>query len=194
MRENAVGLPVAGDERDRSANLGARAAATGRGERLQQQVGLAMSGEASQANDLTRMGDQFLTVGLAIGPYADPDRRIAAGIATAHGLDARRLGRDPAHRSDQTVPIERRGEIRYDHLAVAHDGDAVAIVQNLAEDVGDQCATHASSNRISDIAEQLARGLLVERRGRLVEDHEPRRPVGDREGARDFDHLPSPDR
>src|SRR5580658_1039145 len=136
-----------------------------------------MPGETRQADDLARMGDQLLTVGLTIGPYADPDRRILTGTATARGLDARPLGRDPAHRSDQTVPIERYGEIRYDHLAVAHDGDAVAIVQNLAEDVGDQCAAHASSNRISDIAEQLTRGLLVERGGRLVEDHEPRRPV-----------------
>jgi hypothetical protein len=84
--------------------------------------------------------------------------------------------------------------VRRPRLAVAHDDDAVGILEDFAEEVGDQDATRAAGDDAAHEAQQLAGGVGVERRGRLVEDDETQRVVGDREGARHFDHLALADR
>ena len=107
LRKYAVGLPVAGDQRHPTGHL--VRAAPGGGEGLQQQISLAVAGEAREADDLAFMRDQLLTVALAFRPDANPDRRVGNRTSTARGLDARPLGGDPAHRGDQPLAVERRG-------------------------------------------------------------------------------------
>ena len=99
------------------------------------------------------------------------------------------FGLDPAHRADQPRPVEVSRDVGHDHLAVAHDDDAVAGRQHLAQDMRDQDAAHAGLDRAAHMGQELPGRMRVKRGGRLVENDEPRGRVRDREGARDLDHL-----
>ena len=64
LRENAVGLAVAGNQRDRRRHLDAGLAPARRIEDRKQQIGLAVPGKSGKADDLAFMRDQFLAVAL----------------------------------------------------------------------------------------------------------------------------------
>ena len=83
-------------------------------------------------------------------------------------------------RLDEPRPVEAVGGVARDDLAVAHHDDAVAGREHLVEEVRDQDAAQARVDAAPDEGEELARGMRVERRGRLVEDDEPERRVGQR--------------
>ncbi len=69
---------VAGDQRDRPRDCFARARARGGVEDGEQQIGLAVAGEAREADDLALPRDEFLSVRLALGAHPHADRRLAA--------------------------------------------------------------------------------------------------------------------
>jgi len=52
-----------------------------------------------------------------------------------------------------------RRQRRRDHLAVAHDDDAVGVIEDLAEKVGDQDRTGAAHDDAADEGEQLPGGM-----------------------------------
>ncbi len=138
------------------------------------------------------MGNEFGAIALTrrSGPHA---RRTC------------RLGRDglrcaflamgsPTHGRDQPVAVIGTSRIGGHDLAVAHDDDAVGILQHLAKHMRNQDAAAAGRNEAPDEGEQLASGMGIERRGRLIEDDEVQRIIRHREGAGDLHHLPPPDR
>ena len=101
---------------------------------------------------------------------------------------------DAAHGRDQLVAVEGSRPVAGDDLAVAHDHDAVGILQDLAEQVGDQDAAQALGDRTADMRQELAGRMGVQRRRRLVEDDEMKRVRRHREGARHLHHLAPSDR
>ena len=101
---------------------------------------------------------------------------------------------DASHRRDERVAGERCRRPFGDHLAVAHDDDAVGASRDLAEEMRDQDAGAAARNEAADEGEKLPGDMRVERGGRLVEDDERHRRIGDGEGAGDLDHLAAADR
>ena len=101
---------------------------------------------------------------------------------------------DVAHGGDQPLPVEGRGIVGGDHLAVAHDDDAIGIVEHLAEQMRDQDGADAAGIGAAHEGQQLAGRVGIERGGRLVQDDQVQRLVGDGEGARHLDHLAPADR
>ncbi len=162
-------------------------------EDVEQEVRLAMAGKAGKADDLAGMGDELGAVGLLRRAGADHDRAIVPR-GRRRGSSAAAFSAFRAHRGDQLVAVEGGGLVGGDHLAVAHDDDAVGVVENLAEEMRDQDAARAGRHGAAHESEKLPGGVGVERGGRLVEDDEVERVVGHGEGARDLHHLAPPDR
>src|SRR5271165_4950862 len=194
LRKDAVGYPVAGHQRDRPLDPFARARTRSGGEHGEQALGLAMAGETREADDLALARDQPPLVGLALRPDADPDRGFAPRRGRGRPFAWRRRALDPAHRRHKPRAAEIAGSVFGDNLTVAHDQDTVAGLENLAENVGDEHAADAGIDRAPHIGQKLPCGAGVERGGRLVEDDEASRRVGNGESARDLDHLPPADR
>ena len=63
------------------------------------------------------------------------------------------------HGGDQLVAVEGGGGVGGHDLAVAHDDDAVGILEDLAEEVGDQDAAGAAGDDAADERQQLAGGV-----------------------------------
>ena len=103
-----------------------------------------------------------------------------------------RLG-DVAHRGHQRVAGELAGRPRRHDPAVAHHHDPVGRRQDLAQKVRDQHARPAAGHEPAHEGQELVGHDRVQGRGRLVQDHQPGRHVGHREGARDLDQLALPD-
>ena len=99
-----------------------------------------------------------------------------------------------AHCRDQPLAVEGSGAVGGDHLAVAHDDDAVGIVEHFAQQMRDQDAAGACGDDPAHEGQQLAGRVGIERGGRLVQDDQMQRVVGDGEGARHLDHLAPADR
>ena len=138
-RKDPVGLAVAGDERDRCGHLDARRAPAGAVEDAEEQLRLAVTGEPGEADDLALMGDELGTVALARGPGADADRRARRGHGLPPPRPARgRGGSAPPMIATSLSRSKARGDVGGDDLAVAHDDDAVAILEDLAEEMRDQ--------------------------------------------------------
>ena len=79
----AVRMPVAGDKRDRPLDHFARSRARGGVERGQQEIGLAVPGEAGEADDLAFMRHELATVRLSLGAnaHADPPGAVAGALS-----------------------------------------------------------------------------------------------------------------
>ena len=184
QREDPVGVPVAGHDRDRAVD---RRVATRPVEDAQQHLGLALSREARQSDDLAFMGDEADRLA---GPWvrAHSDRQVRAIAARRdplrHGLG------DVAHRPDERFAVEGGGAVVSDDEAVAHDDDPVCRGQDLSEEVRDEDRRATFGTEPAYEREKLARDDSVEAGCRLIEDDEPCRPVGDGEGPRDLHHLP----
>ena len=91
------------------------------------------------------------------------------------------------HHADDLVHRHLGGVHRADVLAVAHDGDAVGDLLELAHAVRYVDDAHAARLQIADEAEQLLDLAFGQRRGRLVHDEYARVVVG--EGLGDLHHL-----
>ncbi len=99
-----------------------------------------MTGKAGKADDLAGMGDKLRAVGLVRRTGAHHDR--AVGRARPALLCAARLVLC-AHGADKLLAVEGGGLVGGDDLAVAHDDDAVGVVENLVQEVRDQDAARA---------------------------------------------------
>ena len=191
-RKDAVALPVAGHQRHGLGDFGLRGLVSDRIEHGEEQIRLPVARETRKADHLALSGHEFAPVRLPL--RADPHTDRCA--RRWRGRDRCRIGMrfGAAHRRDELVAIESLGRAARDDAAVAHHDDAVGGAENLAEQVRDQDAARARRDGAAEKAEQLPRGMAVERGGRLVEDDEAQRIGRDREGAGDLDHLPLADR
>ena len=90
--------------------------------------------------------------------------------------------------------IELAGLSNRDDARIAHDHDSLRGGEDLAEQMRDENAAHARSHMLAHEGQELSRDDGVERGGRLVEDDQTGRVVGNREGSGDLDHLPLGDR
>ncbi len=138
------------------------------------------------------MRDKLSGTRLSLGAGADAKRRLPADASCARAGVAR-MGIGAAHGRHQPVAIEGPGLGIGDRLAVTHHHDAIADVENLAQEMRDENASDATGNRPPREVEQLPRAMGIERRCRLIQDDQPDRLIGHRKGTRDFHHLASPD-
>ena len=123
-----------------------------------------------QAGDLqARAPDLGLGFGLALLLLADRAGQLAAD-----------------HRGDQAIVIELRHGSGHDPVPVAEHGHAVADLVDLLQVVRDVEDRDAARLDPADAVEQPLDRMRLERRGRLVEDQEPR-PNG--KGPGDLDDL-----
>src|SRR5262249_27252073 len=126
-------------EGERRRDLAAAAAPRRAVEDRQEQFGLAVAGESGEADDLALMGDELGSVGLPLGPGADADRRGRVAPCCPLCGSARLLA-GSAHRGDELVAIEGGGLVGGDNLAVAHDDDAIGMVEDFAEEMRNEDA------------------------------------------------------
>ena len=195
-REDAVGLAVAGDQRHRRRDLDAAARRRDAPSKMsQEQLRLAVPGKAGKADDLAldgrrarrrrsgasgrartrtavlpRAASRLGAVRGALAGARCPSRwtSLSRSKASARSAATTLPSRMTTTRSECCRISPRRCEIRMQLAPVADDA--------------------------ADEGEELAGGMGVERGGRLVEDDEVERVVGDGEGARDLDHLAAADR
>ena len=106
---------------------------------------------------------------------------LEAGGALAHRLDVA-----PEHRRDEAQLVDLGHPTRHHGAAVAHHRHPVANLIEFVQPVGDEDHRHALGAQLPDDVEQHRDLALVERRRRLVHDHQPRL---ERHGARDRHHL-----
>ena len=99
-----------------------------------------------------------------------------------------------AHQLDQLVVAEVAREGIRHRAAVPHHDGPHAVLEHLGQAVGDEDRGEALGCLPRRVLEQLTGRPGVERGGGLVQDDEPERLVGDREGAGDLDHLAQADR
>ena len=125
----------------------------GGGEGRQQKIGLAVTGETGEADDLALARHKIPIAGLSFGAHANNDRSFAARSSRSRTLRPLSFGLDAAHGADQLRPVEIARDVDHDHLAVAHDHDAVARREHLAQDMRDQHAACARSHRLAHIDE-----------------------------------------
>src|SRR5450631_1711251 len=121
-----------------------------------------MPREAGKPDDLALMRDQLRGARLSFGAGADAKRRLPADRRCARAGVAR-MSIGAAHGRHQPVAIEGPGRGIGDGLAVAHDDDAVADVENLAKEVRDENAADASGDHPTRKVEQLPRAMSIER-------------------------------
>ena len=114
------------------------------------------------------------------GALSTPRRRAAAAW---RGSEAALRPSIACTRSMRSSSLR---QVLADELAVAQDGDAVADLVDLVEEVRDEQDRHAALLEVADDAEQLGALVEVQARGRLVEDEHP--DVG-RDRPRDRDQL-----
>ena len=193
-RKDAVRLAVARDERDGLLDGRVAALALRGVEEPAEHLGLALAGQSGEPDDFAAIGGELAAVGLRGRTRA---RARRAGLPLRADSGSRFGGGaldDASHRRDQRVAIEPGGRALGHDLAVAHHDDAVGGGKNLAEEMRDQDAGAAARDEAADEGEKLTGDMRVERGGRLVEDHQRERRIGDRKGARDLHHLAAADR
>ena len=155
---------------------------------------LAMSGEPGQADDLAFMRGELGAVGLRAAAW-----RARAAAARP---PARRYWRAPRRLRCSTSPMAATSFCRSKAAALPAATTLPSrmttmrsrIVEHLAEQMRDQDGADAAGDGAAHEGQQLAGRVGVERRGRLVEDDQVQRIVGDGEGARHLDHLAPADR
>ena len=157
-------------------------------------IGLAVAGKPREADDFALARQHLPTVRLTRRAHPHANRRIGPFGRGDGACRARLIALDASHRGDELGSGEVPRGVGGDDLPVAHDDDAVAGFQDLAENVRNQHAAQPRSDGAAHIGEQLSGRVRVERGRRLVQDHEARRRVRDGEGAGDLDHLPPADR
>ena len=96
------------------------------------------------------------------------------------------LGRLAQHLVDERVDGQLAGRRGRDHLAVAHHGDPVAQLEDLAEAVGDEQDGAAGGRDLADGRVDVLALDVAERGRRLVEDDQPGVLA---EGPGDLDQL-----
>src|ERR1700722_1113298 len=158
-------------------------------ESCEEEIRLAVAGETREPDDLALMRHQSLIVRLSLGAHTHDDRSFAPRSNRSRVSSPRTFRLDAPHRAHQLRPVEIAGDVGYNHLAVAHDDDAVAGRQDLAEDMRDQDTTRAGCDGAAHMRQELLGRMRIERGCRFVEDDEPGWRVGHRESARDLDHL-----
>ena len=170
-REDAVGLPVAGDERHRRRRPRRPSA---RLEDLHQQLGLAVAAEAGEADDLAAVGDEL----------AGRRRGRAGGRGPRGWRRSRGRRRRPRSRRGRRRCPWRATRLARSKAAARSSGDDPA--RRASPRCGRRCARISPSrceirmtlpplgDEAADVGEQLRRRARVERRGRLVEDDQPR--------------------
>ncbi len=94
-----------------------------------------------------------------------------------------------AHGRNQPVTVKGLCSIRGNDLAVAHDNDAVGILQHLAKHMRNQNAATTTCHEAAHKGEQLSGSMRVKRGGGLIQNDEVERIFGNREGTRDLHHL-----
>src|SRR5205814_2992089 len=94
--------------------------------------------KAGKADYLALMGDELGCISLLLRPGADLDRLIAAGPCTLARSLSTAFG--SAHRRHELVAVEHSGAVGRHHLAIAHNHDAVGIVEDFAEQMRDEHA------------------------------------------------------
>ena len=120
--------------------------------------------------------------------YAGPG---AVGFAGASDDFAGGLG--AAHSDHQAVIVECRCLVIDHTFSVPHHHNAVAVVQHFAQEMGDEDHADAAADGAAQEGEQLARGVGIQRRCRLVENDQPQRLVALGKSAGHFYHLPPAD-
>ena len=175
-----------------------------------EQLGLPVPGQAGEPDDFTAHCPHCHATDGG-GLHLDHRLHAAAFIAVfyaswprrrrrRHRRDRRlplpvlRLDDVLAHRSHQSVAVGVLCCRNLHDLPVAHDNQPVGHGKNLAQFVCDQHAGLAGRDEFSDVRQQLRRRLPVERRRRLVQDHQFQRLRAGREGTRHFDQLALADR
>jgi hypothetical protein len=134
--------------------------------------------EADVANGLARRDPGRLEHGLA--------GSVVSGFDERGGVALRLADVATEHLRHQLELADLRHCCGAHRAAVAHDGDAVADLVELVELVRDEDHRDAVRLQLPDDRKQNLDLLLVERGGRFVHDHEPRRKA---DGPRDRDHL-----
>ena len=131
-------------------------------------------------------------VALEAGRLVDHLVGVGAGVGLVVALDVGHVVHLLAeHGGDEVDARHLLDLVLADQLAVAHDGDAVADLIDLVEEVRDEDDADAAVLELAHHAEELLDLGLVERRGGLVEDEDLAVHV---HGARDGDHLLHGDR
>ena len=115
----------------------------GGSEGREQQIGLAMAGEAGEADDLALARDQLPAVRLSLGAHAHHDRRLAARCARGRGLG--RVGRR-ARRRPSRQPASPRSKL-------PRDGRSATTLPSRMTTMRSQVAS--TSPRIWEIRTQL---------------------------------------
>ena len=116
--------------------------ARGGGEGREQKIGLAVAGEAGQADDLAFVRHELALSVCRSGAAGGPATGLRCAAALLRPSAARALSTPPIA-ATSFVAIEVARRVVGDHLAVAHHDDAVAGLEDLAEDVGDQHAARS---------------------------------------------------
>ena len=165
-REDAVALPVAGDERDGPATSCRRArsktgpaARSGRGRRGRRGRRPRRGGRGARREARWPRGRARTTGRRRVG--ADGGEVSAPPRGTTLPMARTRL-----------AAVEGGGRVERGDPGVAHDGDAVGGGEDLAEEVRDEDDAAAVGGEAAHVGEELAREHAVERRGGLVEDDE----------------------
>ncbi len=190
LRENAVRLPVAGDERHRRGHLDAGPGARSAAPKIasSRSVWPCPASPARPMISPARATSSLPSV-LPRGTGADPQRtrrrpagrrsrRRSLSRASAPPIAATSLSRSKAWRASAATTLPSR-------ITTMRS----ALLQHLAEQMRDQDAAAAAGDEAAHEGQQLAGRVRIERGGRLVEDDQSSGSCGHREGARHLDHL-----
>ena len=157
-------------------------------------LGLALAGEPGEPDHLAAIGGELAPVGLRRRPRSRA-RRAGRPLRAAA---AARVAAAPF----ATLPIAATSESRVKPAAgrsATTLPSRMTMMRLAVERISPRrCEMRmhgaAARDEAADEGEELPGDMRVERGGRLVEDDERQRRVGDREGARDLHHLPAADR